>query len=93
MANITEIINKYTNGEEDLETTNKALKEAGSSLVIRRDGKMGNALLDIGVGSPEFVIVENNKLTNAAGVPHQDYVYYKGQVYQLDDDGVTLIKE
>ena len=54
---------------------------------------MGNALLDIGVGSPEFVIVEDNKLTNAAGVPHQDYVYYKGQVYQLDDDGVTLIKE
>ena len=43
------------------------LKEAGSTLVMT-EGKMGNALLDIGVGDPEFVVVKDGKLTNGGTV-------------------------
>lgn len=87
---IYEILNKFTTGETTIDEANEELKEAGSTVYIRANGKMGNALLDIGVGSMEFVIVEDNKLVNAAGVPHQDQVYYKGAWHTLADDGVTL---
>lgn len=87
---ISEIIIKAVNEGKSREEINALLKEAGSSLVMT-EGKMGNALLDIGVGSPEFVVVKGGKLINGAcGVGHQDYVYYAGKTYQLEDDGVTL---
>lgn len=88
---ISEIIIKAVNEGKSREEINALLKEAGSSLVMT-EGKMGNALLDIGVGSPEFVIVKDGKLTNGAcGVPHQDIVIYAGKMYYLADDGVTLV--
>lgn len=92
IENISEIINNAVNEGKSREEINAMLKEAGSSLMLT-EGKMGNALLDIGVGSPEFVVVKDGKLTNGAGgVPHQDYVYYAGKTYQLADDGVTLVE-
>lgn len=89
---IVEILNKFTNGEASLEETNAALKEAGSSLVVNRDGRMGNALLDCGVGSLEFTMVENGKLVYVCATPHQDEVYYKGKIWHVDDDQKTLIE-
>lgn len=90
---IVEILNKFTNGETTLDQTNADLKKAGSSLVVNRDGRMGNALLDCGVGSLEFTMVEDGKLVYACAVPHQDEVYYKGELWRVDDDQRTLIKE
>lgn len=90
IENISAIINDAVKEGKSREEINAALKEAGSSLVMT-EGKMGNALLDIGVGNPEFVVVKDGKLTNAAGVPHQDIVIYAGKMYYLADDGVTLI--
>lgn len=87
-----EILSKFTNGEATLEETNAALKESGSSLTVNRDGRMGNALLDCGVGSLEFTMVEDGKLVYACAVPHQDEVYYKGQLWHVDDDQKTLIE-
>ena len=87
---ISKVLYQCAQEGKGLEETNTALREAGSRLFVKPGHKVGNALLDIGVGSPEFVVVEDGKLTNGAGVPHQDYVYYAGKTYQLEDDGVTL---
>ena len=92
IENISDIINKAVSEGKSREEINTLLKEAGSTLVMT-EGKMGNALLDIGVGDPEFVVVKEGKLTNGAcGVPHHDYVYYLGNTYPLEDDGVTLVE-
>lgn len=87
-----EILSKFTIGEATLEETNASLKESGSSLVVNRDGRMGNALLDCGVGNLEFTMVEDGKLVYACAVPHQDEVYYKGKLWHVDDDQKTLIE-
>lgn len=90
IENISEIINNAVKEGKTREEINALLKEAGSDLVLT-EGKMGNALLDIGVGNPEFVVVKDGKLENAAGVPYQDIVIYAGKMYYLADDGVTLV--
>lgn len=90
IENISKIILDAVNEGKTDEEINAALEEAGSSL--RFGPKTGNALLDVGVGSPEPCEVKDGKLVNAGGVPHQDYVYYGGKTYQLEDDGVTLVE-
>lgn len=89
---ISKIINDGVNEGKSYEEINKELKEAGSNLVLS-DEKHGNAIIEIGVGSPEPVTVKNGKLTEPVGVPYQDIVYYNGKAYYLDNDKVTLVEK
>ena len=91
IENISSIILDGVNEGKSYEEINAALAEAGSSLVLGED-KPGNALLSVGVGSPEPCEVLDGKLVHGCAVPHQDYVYYGGRTYQVDDDGKTLIE-
>ena len=91
MANINEILSAYIQGDKTADETNAALAAAGSKLIVQRGKRPGNALLDIGVGSPEPCKVQNGKLVNAAGTPHTDRVFYQGKWYVVGDDGVTLV--
>lgn len=91
MAKMNEILSAYINGSKSVDETNAALAAAGSKLTIQCGKKPGNALLDVGVGSPEPCTVQNGKLVNAAGTPHTDQVFYQGEWHVVGDDGVTLV--
>ena len=88
--NIETIILDGVKNGKTYDEINKELEEAGSTVRLNAN-KKGNAFLDTGTGSLDPVIVENGKVTNGGGIPRQDEVIYDGQVWWLDDDGVTLI--
>ena len=90
MRNVTDIILECQRNGKTLAEINEALKEASSGLYLGAD-KGGNAVLLCGA-APEPVTVEGGKLANGVGgVPYQDEVLYDGHVWQLAEDGVTLV--
>ena len=94
---ITEIIEKYTNGEVTLEDTNAALKEAGAGFhldpernVIREDERDRFGLLDTGTGTLDKVEIDVEAMT----LKHDDVgemkalCIFNGTTYQ--DKGCKL---
>ena len=88
---IYEIIKDGQAEGKTFDEINAELEAAGSNVRLTAS-KPGNALLDTGTGFLDPVTVVDGKLTNGdGGIPRQDEVIYDGQVWWLDDDGVTLI--
>lgn len=90
MNRITEILNKYTSGEETLDATNAALKDAGAEFhldpsknTISDEEIRMYGLLDSGTGTLDKVRVENGKIVDDIG-DMKGILFYDGQTFNVN---------
>lgn len=105
MSKINDIIRKYTDGEQGIEETNAALKEAGAGFflqpdkqtitpdeVAQGDARNGFGMLFTGTGYPDKVRIEDMRIANGNVGGMEAYVEFNGKRYRVAEDGETLVE-
>lgn len=88
---IESIILAYTAGDFTIDEANEKLKDLGCTFNLTEDkGAGSNAIMNVGIGSPEPITIKDGKVVG--GAHHSYYIYYKGEIYHCDPaDEETIV--